>query len=650
MFDEDIADSRIISDCSSTGDVTGGAGASVGALIGEDVMSNITLNSISITTPAAKLNFMVREALDINGLVVTAAYCYNNTAKLPITTAHITGFNSGAPVTGQKLTITFGGESTTYTVDITPLVWEGGGSAGNPYRVSSAAHLNAVRDFLNDPSIHFLQTGNINLSGYSNWTPIGDSANQFAGTYDGGGYTISNLTINSSALIRAGLFGLVGNGGRLKNIILQNVDISSSGHSLQDSGGLVGYNNGSVTACGVSGSVTHSAPGSPYIGGLAGQNNGTITASFSDANVTGNASSTGGLVGFNGRTIMNCYSIGGVSGGSNSGGLVGYDWDGTITNCYSTGAVTGTNVGGLIGNRGPSATANNSYYLDTAAVASAGGAPLTETELKQKESFDGWDFDGIWHIWEDTAYPALRWQLPSITYHANRGKGSAPVEMKKMPGEPLTIAANMFTVPSGKQFKHWNTQADGAGTSYAEGDTMDMPASPLDLYAIWESSPGGGGGGTPTYRQRTLANNATGVTASGNSIHSGAQLTIKTIDARSLPAQIREAIAQGELIAGYDITLSGGFMGELALSFPVGEEYNGWLITILHYVNGRVETYTAVVTDGRATVTVSSLSPFVVLNTGMIVPDITVTDPPKTGDTAMPLGFVMLGLTALCAL
>ncbi len=146
-----------------------------------------------------------------------------------------------------------------------------------------------------------------------------------------------------------------------------------------------------------------------------------------------------------------------------------------------------------------------------------------------------------------------------------------------------------------------------------------------------------------------MTDSATGISVSGNGIHRGAQLNVNTMNAQSLPAHMRKAIASGKMIVGYDITLSGGFRGNTTLSFPVGAAYEGRVVTILHYVSGRVETYTAVVENGMATITVDSLSPFAILSTGVTVPDTVVTDPPKTGDGVKPVGFVMLGLAALCA-
>ncbi len=80
--------------------------------------TNITLVSIEITTPATKTNYAVGDVLNITGLVVTGTYDDNSTAVVPITGANITGFNTSAPLTGQVLTITVGGKTATYTINI----------------------------------------------------------------------------------------------------------------------------------------------------------------------------------------------------------------------------------------------------------------------------------------------------------------------------------------------------------------------------------------------------------------------------------------------------------------------------------------------------------------------------------------------------
>lgn len=77
-----------------------------------------------------------------------------------------------------------------------------------------------------------------------------------------------------------------------------------------------------------------------------------------------------------------------------------------------------------------------------------------------------------------------------VTYHANGGSGTAPTESNKAADATFTAAAaNSFTAPASMRFKEWNTQPDGDGATYAAGATITMPASALDLYAVWEAAP-----------------------------------------------------------------------------------------------------------------------------------------------------------------
>ncbi|MDY0236158.1 MAG: bacterial Ig-like domain-containing protein, partial [Gudongella sp.] len=78
----------------------------------------VTLSSIAITTPATKLIYTVGDMLDIAGMVVTGTYSDASTQIETITAANVTGFNSAAAVASQTLTVTVGGKTTTYTVEI----------------------------------------------------------------------------------------------------------------------------------------------------------------------------------------------------------------------------------------------------------------------------------------------------------------------------------------------------------------------------------------------------------------------------------------------------------------------------------------------------------------------------------------------------
>lgn len=273
----------------------------------------------------------------------------------------------------------------------------------------------------------YILMANLDLSGYSNWMPIGNDDTFFDGTFDGNGLVIKNLTINRPAANYQGLFGFVSYTGKLINVRLEKANVTGGSYT----GILAGLNSGAITNSYSQGSVigdyyvgslvghnfgditgsysTGNTRGNYSTGGLAGINAGAITSSYSASNVIGQ-DNTGGLVGENSGAITNSYSIGSVQGNSAVGGLVGLNTDNTVTNCYSAGNVTGNSyVGGLVG-RSYYGTVTNSYW-DTQTSncsSSAGGVGRTTAQMKQQVTFSGWDFAAVWAIDEGKSYPYLR--------------------------------------------------------------------------------------------------------------------------------------------------------------------------------------------------------------------------------------------------
>jgi len=186
------------------------------------------------------------------------------------------------------------------------------------------------------------------------WTPIG-LEDQFQGTFDGGGHTISGLWIkmDGNALNYQGLFGQV-DGGTIKNL---GVGIADDGVGIYGRwyvGGLVGRASGATIAdCHVTGDILGGA--SSYVGGLVGRadSSTSITNCYATGAIIGN-DYTGGLVGDaqNNVSIIDCHATGNVRGTFNVGGLVGRTGNIVITGCYATGTVSsesGNSVGGLVG-------------------------------------------------------------------------------------------------------------------------------------------------------------------------------------------------------------------------------------------------------------------------------------------------------------
>mgnify|MGYP000247151969 CR=1 FL=1 len=225
------------------------------------------------------------------------------------------------------------------------------------YTVTSAEGLKNIAKLVNEErnlSIDITLTADIDLSGI-NWTPIGTSiSNAYKGTFDGNGKTITGLTVTTSDRY-AGLFGYIGSGGTVKNVVLKDVQIESD-NQYGCVGGVAGNSDGNIENCSVSGSVSgnsNSNGTSNCVGGVVGQQyGGTITECTSSAIVDGR-NEVGGVVGQtnNGATLTACYATGDVTAerdprnNTYAGGVVGFNGVGTLTACYATGNVTGTGTG-----------------------------------------------------------------------------------------------------------------------------------------------------------------------------------------------------------------------------------------------------------------------------------------------------------------
>ena len=224
---------------------------------------------------------------------------------------------------------------------------------GRTYEVYNAEGLKNLAKLVNEEGktdIDITLTGDIDLTGID-WTPIGTSfGNSYTGTFDGGGHTITGLTVTTNGQY-AGLFGCLGKAGTVKNVVLEGVQITSD-NSSGYAGGVAGNSWGNIENCSVSGSVSGSD-----VGGVVGyQLVGSITGCSSSATVKG-MNRAGGVVGVtnNGATLTACYATGDVTvendGTSNAwaGGVVGSNAYSTVIACYAAGNVSGNIVGGAVG-------------------------------------------------------------------------------------------------------------------------------------------------------------------------------------------------------------------------------------------------------------------------------------------------------------
>ena len=227
------------------------------------------------------------------------------------------------------------------------------------YTVDNEKGLKNLAELVNNGAtdINITLTADIDLSGID-WTPIGiDYNHQYTGTFDGNGKTITGLTVTTSDQY-AGLFGYIGSGGAVKNVVLEGVQITSD-NSLGSVGGVAGNSYGNIEYCSVSGSVS----GNGIVGGVVGyQIGGSIIGCSSSATVKG-TQGAGGVAGTtnSGASLTGCYATGDVTVENNTtnaafaGAVVGSNGaSSTLQACYATGSVTGSGsgtvyVGGVTG-------------------------------------------------------------------------------------------------------------------------------------------------------------------------------------------------------------------------------------------------------------------------------------------------------------
>jgi uncharacterized repeat protein (TIGR02543 family) len=252
------------------------------------------------------------------------------------------------------------------------------------------------------------------------WLPIGTvlsdkygfSAHPFTGTFDGKGHTISGLYVELNMLPSAmsgtwGLFGELGNGSIVKNLGITASVIN--GQSYEDGTFRpAGYNKQHLSLPGLlAGKAENAIINQCFVQGkiIVAENNYTRYAGGMIAQVTGLNS-----------TLTNCYAIVDIEGDDTYYcGLIGNNNGGTITNCYSAGST----YWGLAGGDSSYGSTTQSYYNQDSVVQPYGnykGSGKTTSEMKQKATYEGWDFSEIWGINSsiNDGYPFLRQFHPNF--------------------------------------------------------------------------------------------------------------------------------------------------------------------------------------------------------------------------------------------
>lgn len=326
--------------------------------------------AVSISIPATTVAITIEEGTQETQsapkeVTITAPTTSNLTINLPNSTVTLNGESYTmvtATTADNTLIIPEGVKVENLTVnkgnveiygDLAVKVTKGPGYKGTiTYFISTVEQLRALATEVNGGTtfsgMQIKLSNDIDLKS-EEWMPIGRSDKAFQGTFDGCGYTISNLYINTPAH-DIGLFGYTSN-GKVMNFTLHNAYVNGKGK--QEVGAIAGspftssYSNITLT-----GNVK--VEGYSYVGGMFGKHAyksmDNLTVRVEDGSYVKAESGTyrtyvGGVIGFMGEgniTISNVESNINVTGSTcDVGGITGIaHYGNTFENCVCTGDVT----------------------------------------------------------------------------------------------------------------------------------------------------------------------------------------------------------------------------------------------------------------------------------------------------------------------
>jgi len=404
----------------------------------------IAATSLMTANGAANLSITFNDNQSIMAITPMDSLVYESPYVLAIV-------GSDLGLSGESLAANFERNFMT-EVEPKPLFEAGEGTPESPYLVADAAQMDLVRLFLTS---HFRMVKDIDVSAVSavdamGWRPIGDLAEPFVGSFDGGGFTISGLSIQRIDQTEVGLFGVLQD-GKIHNLTVQVTGMAGG----QATGALVGRQmSGVIENCHSSGSITST---NSRIGGLVGsQEAGLITKSSSSCGVYSDISRVGGLVGLSqagtvsesfatgnceslssrvgglvgsleaDASVVNSYATGNVTARNRGGGLLGR-LDGSAMGGYATGNVTVTDAdasgdyaGHVFGQIGGSASFSGVYYPDDQTINYDGDADITEDGTavnigalfcaNPSGVFSDLDFVEVWECVGDGVWMGLKWE------------------------------------------------------------------------------------------------------------------------------------------------------------------------------------------------------------------------------------------------
>lgn len=251
------------------------------------------------------------DVFSISGNIITA----KPTQTIAKTTLSITNGDYT-----RRLTLTKGGT-----------ILPGDGSAANPYVIATPADMLKVADYVETnrfdfAGYNFRISADLDFKGTA-YRSLGSFATYFNGTLDGGGHTVSGITLDKRGAADASAVGMIGYLGQLGRVV--NLKVASSSFDGESQiGAIAGCALGTIEACEVADNVS-------------------VTATVAANGGSNSGNEAGGIVGraYPTARLTDCTSAAAVSANKMAGGIVGASRDvlgAVIEQCTNAGHVSAT--------------------------------------------------------------------------------------------------------------------------------------------------------------------------------------------------------------------------------------------------------------------------------------------------------------------
>ena len=460
------------------------------------------------------------------------------TLTVPKTKNTISGFY---PVNHESMFMINENNVTVCTTLITSNILSGGsGTSTDPFIIKTMDDLKNFSEYINGSVIsntsYAKLSDDISQNGLdcssATVNPIGYGNIFFAGTFDGNGKTIKNLTIADNDGDCVGFFRILGTNGMIENLTIDNLILSGGNSSSNDIGGLVAYlNGGTINNCTIKNSTISckNDTQSPTVGGLVGElSSGNITNSTVQA-CTVNA------------VTQDTWNSGAQA---NAGGIVGNAVGGTITGCQVKGTTTVTAdygeysasiaAGALFGKYSGATLSNNTYeYTVTATEKVYVNDPELQTQGLQTTDKTGYT---------QRAIGGKTWNEQTETYETitDITDNNGAVMYTKKVALPAESAQATVMGDEGSYYSS-DVVSDAIVLNVAPGQTATLNAMPGEGYAI---------------TSLTATNTTTGTTISMSSEYLGDNETQYTFTMPDAPVTVAVTTAQtiGIRVAGVEVT------------------------------------------------------------------------------------------------